>query len=685
MDRTTTRGAVGRVTAAAVAVALVGAVSPVGAARPLAGASLTNLDHLDFLTDHVAPPGRPRHTTFRLAQRPRIGVLWTYSEPQPDGSYNRIGGGAYDPATNTYEQGAYNADDISRAAVVYLRHWRQTGSMSSRRRAVQLLRGLTYLQTATGPNRGNVVLWMQPNGALNRSPVIVELPDPSDSGPSYWLGRTMWALGEGYRAFKDVRPGFARFLGERMDLAIDALDRQVLAPRFGERVTADGLRWPAWLLVDGADASSEPVYGLAAYVEAGGGERARRALAKLAGGIAAMNLGGSRTWPFKAIMPWTRSRSVWHAWAGQMAGALVRAADALNRPALARTAVAEAGSFTPHMLIQNGPEQGWLPGTTDRSQIAYGTDSTLQNLLRTASVAGRRSFRELAGVAAAWYFGNNPAGESMYDPATGRTFDGISSDDPPAVNRNSGAESTIHGLLSMLALDAHPRVAARARIASRDEQTTWRYVEAEAGSVVGGEVVTPEEEWTGESLWGGGSYVELGDGGSVSIPVDLPVGDRYHLYPVYDRRPFAAGVAGLRYALGAAPAGGVDHGGAGRQGVTATRGYRAVGHLVSATSVPSGTTSLVVSYAGDGTRPARLDAVMVQPEVEWLLLGGQAGGQALLRSFSETREARPLVLAGTGPMRARSYDARGRLIRSAVVPSGGRVRIEPGGFTYVTR
>ena len=42
------------------------------------------------------------------------------------------------------------------------------------------------------------------------------------------------------------------------------------------------------------------------------------------------------------------------------------------------------------------------------------------------------------------------------------------------VNRNSGAESTIHGLLSMLALDAHPAVAARARIAGRQALVTWQ-------------------------------------------------------------------------------------------------------------------------------------------------------------------------------------------------------------------
>ena len=134
-------------------------------------------------------------------------MLWTYAEPMPDGSYRRVGGGAYDPVTDTYGQGAFNADDVSRAAVVYLRHWRATGSASSREAAVQLLRGLTYLQTATGPDAGNVVLWMQPDGTLHPSADPVELPDPSDSGQAYWVARTVWALGEGYAAFRQQDPG----------------------------------------------------------------------------------------------------------------------------------------------------------------------------------------------------------------------------------------------------------------------------------------------------------------------------------------------------------------------------------------------------------------------------------------------------------------------------------------------
>src|SRR5215207_8081032 len=644
---------------------------------------LTNLAHLDFLGDRVDPPDQAGHTTWRLDQEPEIGVLWTYAEPQPDGSYRRLGGGTYDPATNTWGQGAFNADDMTRAAVVYLRHWRQFGDHDSRDQAYQLLRGVTYLQTSSGPDAGNVVLWMQPDGTLNPSPTPTEEPDPSDSGPSYWLARTMWAPGEGYAAFRGPDPAFAGFLRQRLELSLDALDRQVLDPRYGTFQTVDGLRLPAWLIVDGADASSEAVYGLAAYVRAGGSARGRNDLRRLAEGVARMPLGDVRDWPYGALLPWARSRSLWHAWADQMAGSLAEAGSALGQEDWVRVAVGETGRFTPHLLAQGGPENGWLPAPTDRAQIAYGADATLQNLLRTAAAARRPAFADLAGIAAAWYFGNNPAGVAMYDPATGRTFDGINPD--RTVNRNSGAESTIHGLLSMLALDAHPAVAARARVAGRQAQVTWRLVEAEAGTLAGdAEVVTPASAWTGESAWSGGAYVRLGPGGSVTAGIDLPVGGGWWLFPVLDRQQLPPGRAGTRHALAGRPAGRVDHGGAGPQGVTAVPGFLDVATAGPVAAGP-GPAELASAYAGTGPE-ARLDAVMAQPEVEWLVLAGGGGGQAVARSFARHREVRVLDLAGGGPASARSYDRAGRLVEVVTSPGGHlRVPVAPGGFTVASR
>ncbi|WP_426562107.1 hypothetical protein ACPPVT_16455 [Angustibacter sp. McL0619] len=645
-----------------------------GAARP----RLTNLAHLNFLTSTVTPPQQQDHTTYRLGEEPGVEVLWVYADHQADGSFRRVGGGDYDAATNSYGQGAFDADDISRAAVAYLTAWRQFGDEQARQHAFELLRGLTYLQDASGPHAGNVVLWMQPDGTLNPSPTPADDPNPADSGSSFWLGRTIWALGTGYAAFKSADPEFARFLRHRLTLALDAVERQDLST-YGQWQVVDGLRWPSWLIADGADISSEAIYGLVAYYRASGDERARRDLTKLAVGVAAMKTPG---WPYGALLPWTHSRSLWHSWAGEMSGALAAAGSALGRGDWTRTAVGETAQFTPHLLVQGGPDNEWLPAPIYRDQIAYGADVTLRNLLSTADATQRRSFRQLAGVAASWYFGNNPAHAPMYDPATGVTNDGISPTGD--INQNSGAESTIHGLMSMLALDAAPDVAAAARIAHVADRVTWAYTEAESGELSGNaSVITPAESWTGESQWSGDRYVSLSSGGRVTVPVQLPTTDRYLVMPVFDRQIAPRDSVGGRLALGDVPAGVQQQGGAGPQGVTSVPGYLDVGSRATARRVASGSNRLNMSYVGDG-RPARIDGVLLQPELEWVVLGGSgARGQALLRSFSPNPRHK-VITVGSGHLTAYAYDRQGRLVDTA---SGAHGRVDapvaPFGFTIV--
>src|SRR5262249_14957291 len=139
--------------------------------------------------------------------------------------------------------------------------------------------------------------------------------------------------------------------------------------------------------------------------------------------------------------------------------------------ALRQAALADAASFTPHLLVAGGPDNGWVPAPADRVQIPYGAHSPVEALLAVATRLDRTGLVELAGIAATWFSGNNPARVPVYDPSTGRTADGI--DVPGVVNRESGAESTVHGLLAMLALDANPVAAAIARTATVHDRRTW--------------------------------------------------------------------------------------------------------------------------------------------------------------------------------------------------------------------
>ncbi|WP_232828637.1 hypothetical protein [Kribbella monticola] len=625
-----------------------------------AAAGLTNLAHLDFLGAVVTPPPAAGHVAYGTEP---LGVLWTYADHRDDGSYARVGGGAYDPATNTYGQGAFNADDIARAAVVYLRHYQLRRDSHSLTAARGLLRGLTFLQTAEGPHAGNVVLWMQPDGTLNPSADPPELPDPSDSGPAYWLARTVWALGEGYAVFRTIDRRFAAFLRSRLELAIAALERQVLV-RYGQWNIVDGRRVPAWLIVNGADATSEAVLGLSAYVRCGGSPRARKALAQFAAGVAAMGAGDTRTWPFRALLPWGESISDWHAWGAQMPSALAAAATALGDRSLLGPAIGDAAGFTPLLLTAGGPDNGWLPVPIDRTQIAYGVDVRVQGLLGVARAASRPGLRQVAAFAAAWYFGANRAGEPTYDPATGRTFDGVSG--AGVINRNSGAESTIHGLLSMLALDEHPDVARLAQDLGAGERSVsgLEWVEAEAAVLAGGAaVVTPPSAWTGESQWSNGSYVSLPPSSTASWTVSGAEQPRLVL-PVVNLLP---GAGRTNWRAGSAALGGVDHSKVGPQGISA-----APGALLPATLrgvLPAGATTFTAVASGPSVQ---LDAVLLLPMISSLRLGRGL----LLTSVDDHTRAVDLPQAAM----FYSYDSSGQLHSRQYA---ARAVVLPGGFTVV--
>jgi hypothetical protein len=654
---------------------LAGGLAPSAAAQP---APLTNLAHLNFLLDQTTPPDQPGHTTYRLDEEPVLTLPWTYADRRAGGVYERIGGGAFDPVTGHWSQGAFNADDVSRAAVVYLRHWQQSGADASRDTAYELLRSLTYLQTSSGPNAGNVVLWMQPDGQLNPSAEPVELPDPSDSGPSYWLARTIWALGEGYAAFDDADPEFAEFLQARLQLAVEAVNRQVL-DKYGTWAIADGDRVPAWLIVDGADATAEAVLGLSSYVEAQPGDRtARRALRQLADGIAAMSSDDTRQWPYGAILPWALSRSLWHGWGSQMPAALANAAATLGSNDLLRQAVTDSVAFTPLLLATGGPDNGWLPAPIDRTQIAYGVDSRLQSLLAVADAGHLPGLEHVAAVTATWYFGANAAGVPMYDPATGRTFDGISGDG--VVNMNSGAESTIHGLLSMLALDARPELAAAAQATPMvHERDGIQVFEAEAATLGDpATVVEPQSPWTGESQWSGGAYVSADDGGSIVF--DLPAHDQDRwVEPVVELEPSPDAGRSTWTARGER-LGRIDHGRVGEQGISPAPGsLQAIGLRKP---LPAGETSLEMRSDG----PTRVDAVLVRPLVGRVVLTGPSGEiAALLTSSSRQVERISVDVPGSGPILVQLYDHRGRLRTESATEDVTLVRVLAGGFTIMTR
>ena len=638
---------------------------------PSATAPLTNVSHLNWLLDSVPLLPVKGHTTYRIDKMPTAKAPWVYADNNGDDTFRKVGGGELNTVTDHYGQGAFDADDIARTSVVYLRHWQQTGSKASKENAFQNLRSLTYLQTSDGPNAGNVVLWQQSDGTLNPSAVPAELPDPSDSAESYWLARTVWALGEGYAAFKKVDPKFASFLQDRLHLAIAAMNRGSLG-KYGTYDVADGVQVPAWLVNSGADASAEAVLGLAAYAKAAPTDAvAITALSQLSEGIAKMSSGSVNQWPFGAILPWTKSQSMWHAWGGMAPAALSTAAGVLGQPDLLEAAVKDTAQFTPQLLAAGGPINQWTPTPND-AQIAYGVDSRVQGLVATAKATNAPGLVEVAAVTAGWFFGANPVGEPAYNPATGVAIDGI---DPIArtFNTNSGAESTIHTLLTMLTLDANPVLKAKALGVNKTVSTNGlSVVEAESGTITEGTVVTPDA-WTGEGLWSG-KYVALKAKGTVTIPV--PASDQAsNVYPIVNQSIALAGKT--TWTAGTTQLGSTANGGAGAQGITDMPGILFPFALEN--TMPAGTTAVV--GATDGA--ASIDALLVQPLISTVAVTGTGGDSTVYISAATTTISRTIDVPKGFVLQQRAFDSTGNPVAGIAFGHSNEVTISAGGFTFV--
>jgi hypothetical protein len=663
-----------------------GSLASASGAERSVGPGIINLAHLDFLRDSVPYPNAPPTGHSTTDPGTPIDTWWVYAKFDPTtGAYTRTGGGNYSPSTNTYGQGSFDTDDVTRAAVAYLTHYRYYHDRHSLQLARGALRFVMYMQTATGPNAGNFVLWMQPDGTLNLTPTPPDSPNPSDSGASFWLARSIWALGEGYATFRAVDNAFASALAVRMDLAMNRLDAELVTPNLGQFSLLHGYRTPKWFIADGADASSEALLGLGAYYAATGNPEARKLGSAFGRGIAGFQLGSARDWPWRALLPFVGSVSLWHAWGAHMVMALAAAGPALGHPEWLAPAARDANSFETHQQLSFGAINGLLPAPDDLSQIAYGAETTVDGLLFLGRATGNDAYRRLGGIAATWFLGNNRAGVAMYQSASGVVFDGLNGDG--SINRNSGAESTIEGLLALMNAVNDPIARSYLRYHRISAQVTYQKVEAESGTLSGpATVVTPPSAWTGEALWSDGRYVDLAAGSSDRIAVAAPAAGGYRVYLVFDKQMGPADAVGVSVGVDGVPAGRDNEGGAGAQGVSPNPDYLWIDSLPVHQQLTAGAHSIKLDYSGSGRTHAKIDAILLQPVIESKVVDD--GDGSTLASYKSLSDVESQV---TLPLPAREwtvliYDQNGKLadrmfqrsVRLSTVP------VRPFGFTIAT-
>lgn len=380
--------------------------------------SLVNFSHIEHLSERIYFNGDS------------VSIIRIYADYP---SYNWV---------DASSEGITCVDDAARIAVAYMRHYELTKNSVSKLKAKDYLKFVLKLQAEDG----QFYNFINADHSINR--------DGKTSFKSFgwWAARGVWCYGLGYRIFEKEDPEFAAQLKAGIEKTFIHID--TLLHQYGKKREISSYTIPQWLLYEsGSDATTELVLGLTDYYTATADKKVRTYIEKFCDGMMLMQNGDVRTYPFGLHRSW---ETMWHAWGNGQTQALAQAGKILKNKTMIASAQREADGFYSRLLIQGFKREFDVADSSKKrefEQIAYDIRPIVIGLIRLYEATSDKKYLTMAQIAGSWFFGNNAVKAQMYDPATGRCFDGIHS--YTEFNKNSGAESTIEALNAIIELEQY--------------------------------------------------------------------------------------------------------------------------------------------------------------------------------------------------------------------------------------
>ncbi len=408
--------------------------------------------------------------------------------------YSNYPGYKWIDAKESGSEGIACVDDAARAAVVSLRSFEFTHDSSKLAEARSLLRFVLAMETEDGEFYNFVLA----DHTINRT------GKTSYKSFGWWAARGVWSMSLGYRIFKDVDTSFAFRLKDGITRTFPHIE--ALMKKYGETKNAGQLQIPEWLVYEsGADVSSELLMGLTEYYRVTHDPGVREYIKKLADGLMVMQDGDAATFPYGLHRSW---ETMWHMWGNGQTQSLAGAGVVLNDSAMIRSAEREAQGFYSRLLIQGYMKEldiAHPDSSVNRDQIAYGIRPIAVGLLRLYDATKNEIYLKMAGLAASWLFGNNIARQQMYDIESGRCFDGIM--DSLTFNKNSGAESTIEALHTLVEIDKYPLAKKYLWYKKIKESSKEHLIQGMFRNESGDELTLALDEMTGALTLHDGKYI----------------------------------------------------------------------------------------------------------------------------------------------------------------------------------
>lgn len=386
---------------------------------------IVNKSHLDYLYKEIEVDGK------------QMAVIHIYSNA-PD--YKYVG---------DEDEGYACVDDAARGAIFYLEYFKAYNDSSSLHKYYNLVEFLLYMQA----ENGFFYNFIWEDNSINKT------FRTSVAEPNWWSWRALWVLMEGYKYLGNSHTERTIAVKASIEKTIEAIKKYI--PKEKGKVLIDGIEFPDWLPANYAsDQAALLVISLSDYYKISGDKEILDYLQSLIHGIMIMQLNDSECEYDGAFLSW---QNTWHGWGNSQSYALLKAYQVLKEEKIKTSALLELNNFYKRLIetvflsyfkVQKNECKFEVIESNKYSQIAYTIRPMIFALLEAYSVTSDSTYAIKAGRVAKWFIGRNPAKVNMYNPQSGIFFDGIENEN--LINKNSGAESTIEGLLSLLRISLNP-------------------------------------------------------------------------------------------------------------------------------------------------------------------------------------------------------------------------------------
>lgn len=394
-----------------------------------------NLKHFNFMNEKVTIDGIPMFVTH------------LYSEPIDRNDLSKGYEWVGDP-----QEGFAAVDDVARAVIAYVEHYRTYGDNHSYDMIRRGLEFLMWMQHDDGDFDNFVV--KDPDGTIHKKD-----SHSSQKSFSWWAVRAYEAMGKSLPVLKKADGRLIDRVTARLNLSLKRL-KEKTDPNYGQYVTVGDVKVAKWLLMEDVWVSSIAVDALREHYLATKDEKTRRSiresLHRLGEGIYMARRGTSfRDFPYGGIMQHNSAMTTperWDEWGSIQVRALAFAGQIAGEPQWIEAAEQAADAFLSDLLI-SGRAENLHPNKKPYPLINYGTASYVDNYLALYEVTGKPKYAVMAGLAGTWWTGNNVRSFPMFDQKNGYAYDGLYDTE---VNINSGGESLDEALRALLRISGNP-------------------------------------------------------------------------------------------------------------------------------------------------------------------------------------------------------------------------------------